>query len=78
MFGIKVLAVSGSLLQLLGSIISSVSCLILIMHYKGSPGKKFAVVENGVIVGDDLSAVSLGCACLITELGADTWVCFVL
>lgn len=78
MFGIKVLAVSGSLLQLLGSIISSVSCLILIMHYKGSQGKEFAVVENGVIVGDDLSAVLLGCDCLITELGADTWVCFVL
>lgn len=48
------------------------------MHYKGSPGEEFAVVENGIIVEDDLSAILLECDCHITELGADTWVCFVL
>lgn len=79
MFGIKVLAASGSLLQLLGSIIFlCLLCLILTVHYKGSPGKEFAVVENGIIVEDDLSAILLECDCHITELGADTWVCFVL
>lgn len=79
MFGIKVLAASGSLLQLLGSIIFfCLLCLILTMHYEGSPGKEFAVVENGIIVEDDLSAILLECDCHITELGTDAWVCFVL
>lgn len=40
------------------------------MHYKGSPGKEFAVVENGIIVEDDLSAILLECDCHTTELGA--------
>lgn len=48
------------------------------MHYEGSPGKEFAVVENGIIVEDDLSAILLECDCHITELGTDAWVCFVL
>ncbi|KQL60646.1 yrdC domain-containing protein, mitochondrial [Amazona aestiva] len=29
------------------------------MHYKGSPGKESAVVENGIVVEDDLSAVGI-------------------
>lgn len=71
MFGIKVLAASGSLLQLLGSIIFfCLLCLILTVHYKGSPGKEFAVVENGIIVEDDLSAILLECDCQHHRVGS--------
>lgn len=76
----KVLAASGSLLQLLGSIIFfCLLCLILTMHYKGSPGKEIAVAENGfIVVEGDLSAIFLECDCHITVLGGDAWICIVL
>lgn len=68
MFGLKVLAASGSLLQLLGSVIFlCLLCLMLTMHYEGSLGEDFAVVGAGITVADGLSAVELEWNCHVTE-----------